>query len=119
MLAERADQIDRFGRVEADVQEHQVSSLAANGTKKGISIRMFFRLDALTVQDQRQEMTNLRVFVDNMAQRQAPEFIGAAGCTTFANGGSSTNRILLPFRCWIATPQDICGGRGRKLKAQG
>ena len=81
-LGQREDRFDRLAGFEPDIEEDQLGRALGGGLGERLSVGEFFGVDPAPVQDQRQEVADAGVFVDDEADRHA----GAAGAGV---GGAS------------------------------
>jgi hypothetical protein len=71
-LGEHQDGVDRFARLHADVDEHEVGIALGDQLRERLSVGELQGVDARAMQNERQEMADARVGVDDEARRDAP-----------------------------------------------
>ena len=70
-LAEHADALDRFGGFERDVEENEIGLCAGSARPQRLAVGEFLGIDSGAVQDERQEMPDARIRIDDKAERRA------------------------------------------------
>ena len=67
-VAERDDAGDRFGEFERDVEKDHIGRAARQGLAQSLTVGKFLGIDAGAVQNERQEVTDAAIAVDDEAQ---------------------------------------------------
>jgi hypothetical protein len=64
---EQQDRFDRRARFQADAEEDQIGAALGHGRRHRLAIGEFLGIDAGAMQDERQEVANAALFVDDEA----------------------------------------------------
>jgi hypothetical protein len=78
-LGEQQDRFDRRSRFQADAEEHELGVAPGQGLRHRLAVGELLGVDAGAMQDQRQEMADAGVLVDDVADRDAARRSGAVG----------------------------------------
>jgi hypothetical protein len=70
-LGEHQDGFDRLARIQPDIEKHELGVAPRDGRRQCVAVGEFFGVEAGAVQDERKEMADAAVLVDDIADRHA------------------------------------------------
>jgi hypothetical protein len=89
-LGQHQDRLDGLAGFQADVEENEIGTALARSLGERLAVAEFFRVDPGPVQDQRQEVADAGVVVNDESQRYAGARVGGGRAV---DGGASGRRL--------------------------